>query len=364
MTTQTTDSQSGVVGEWLVIQEKNPQALRGAFHFQNGKLEKKSLEKASRVFDLASLTKVILTSTLLVDQLEKNYESDWSRFLDLNLRDELPEFALIPDWIDLRIRSLWEHRSSLMPHFYLSGSEDRRLRFEGPRSAMWKRIAGRICEEHHALQAQRSETRYSDLGFWPLGYFLENREGLDLEKIWSKWKKLQPQISPEELLFSTEIKDFSSVVPTETRHAVGEVNDDNAYWMHSVAPHAGLFGSADGVYSWFQVIQKWIGKNPALKFWITRQDSSQSRFWLGWDTASGEMDSPAGSHFAGPKVIGHLGWTGTSLWWDPAGRAFGVLLSNRTYPQHSESSQMWMRKLRCEFFSDLWQSKIAENWLP
>jgi serine-type D-Ala-D-Ala carboxypeptidase len=346
-----------IQGNWLALQPDG-HSFQGAFEFSGSTLEKTSLQKPL-VFDLASLSKVLLTSTLLIDLMEREYENDWGRFLDLNLRDELPEIALLPDWVDLKLRSLWEHRSGLPPHFYLSGGADQRMKFEGPRQAQWKRVAGKICEELRTAPAQNGETRYSDVGFWPLGLFLENRSGKTLQELWSDWKK-RHQLPADDLVFASELR--GPVVPTETRHPAGEVNDDNSYWMHSVAPHAGLFGTVSGVEKWIQEIARWTKKNPSLKFWTHRQESSKSRFWLGWDTASGEIDSQAGSHFASKEVLGHLGWTGTAFWWNPDRNAYGILLTNRTYPVHDAKSQDWIRSLRREFFSDVWQSKAGDRW--
>jgi CubicO group peptidase (beta-lactamase class C family) len=313
-----------------------------------------------RFFDLASLTKVILTASLLVETLLEKFDGDWGRFLDLDLRQEVPEFAMIPATADLRVRSLWEHRSGVPAHFSLAGDLNLRQRFAGPRTTMWTRLTGRVCEELRHLNSIKHQTQYSDVGFWILGFWLERLWGKDLQELWKEWK-LKRGLAAEDLVFESALR--QPAVPTEVRHPAGEVNDDNAFWMNSIAPHAGLFGTVRGVSQWLEAVKKWTEVQASLKFWIDRESSSANRFWLGWDTASHEADSAAGSVYAPVDCIGHLGWTGTAFWWSPRLNAYGILLTNRVYPRHGEESQKWIREFRREFFSDLWQSKIEAKWL-
>jgi CubicO group peptidase (beta-lactamase class C family) len=85
------------------------------------------------------------------------------------------------------------------------------------------------------------------------------------------------------------------------------------------------------------------------------------RFWCGWDRPTGQ-DTQAGKGASADTVLGHLGYTGTALWWDPALNLGGTLLTNRIYPSHQEASMEEIRYLRVKFFSLLWQNNRRELW--
>ncbi len=349
--------------EWWI--EQNQKTLMGAGQLLEGNFSTRPHSEPSQFFDLASLSKPILTSTLLMETLVENFGGDWGKFLNLNLRNEIPELSLVPDTIDLRLRSLWEHRSGLPAHFSLAGDLNLRQRFAGSRSTMWGRLVSRICEELRHRKTQSLNTEYSDVGFWILGLWLERKHAMTLSQLWTRWK-LKFSINEFDLVFESQINDSikARLNPSESRHPLGEINDDNGFWMGSESPHAGLFGSVEGVAQWLSAVKKWAIRNPDLKFWINRETSSPNRFWLGWDTASGELDSQAGSLYAPGDCLGHLGWTGTAFWWSQERDTSGILLTNRVFPQHTIESQKWIRDFRKQFFSDLWQSKIEARWLP
>jgi len=113
----------------------------------------------------------------------------------------------------------------------------------------------------------------------------------------------------------------------------GEVQDENASVLGGVAAHAGLFSTASDVASFAQCLLR--GGSPILRpetiaLFTTRQPSPEgtSRA-LGWDTPS--VPSQSGRYFS-TASFGHLGYTGTSLWIDPARQLSVTLLTNRTWP--------------------------------
>lgn len=102
------------------------------------------------------------------------------------------------------------------------------------------------------------------------------------------------------------------------------------YWG-GVAPHAGLFGTLEGVVEWMDwYLYQALSQETRKLFW-QRNDSGRT---LGWDTVSLDGKSSAGQFFSNQSV-GHLGFTGTSLWYDPLckqGPLTVILLTNRVYP--------------------------------
>jgi CubicO group peptidase (beta-lactamase class C family) len=130
--------------------------------------------------------------------------------------------------------------------------------------------------------------------------------------------------------------------PWRRRLLKGEVHDENAYCLNGVAGHAGLFGSALGVYGVLAFLWRvyrglfesgeW-SRDVVQCFW-SRQDMVPGATWaLGYDTPSVGYSS-AGSHFS-MHSIGHLGFTGTSFWIDLDRELLVILLTNRVHPSRN-----------------------------
>ncbi|UCF39508.1 MAG: beta-lactamase family protein, partial [Gemmatimonadota bacterium] len=124
--------------------------------------------------------------------------------------------------------------------------------------------------------------------------------------------------------------------PWRERVLWGEAHDPNAWAMGGVAGHAGLFASADDVMRFAQVIlDVWHARSDALprellRSFAERQELPPGSDWaLGWDTPT-QAASSSGRHFS-PRSIGHLGFTGTSLWIDLEREAVVVMLTNRVH---------------------------------
>jgi serine-type D-Ala-D-Ala carboxypeptidase len=192
---------------------------------------------------------------------------------------------------------------------------------------------------------------YSDLGLMLLGAAIEEVSSLTLDRFCHEriWKPLG--------LRSTSFIDLSAVrtrrlvpvtemiVPTERcewrkKVLCGEVQDDNAYAMGGVAGHAGLFASAADVNTLVSRLRdSYHGKNALLPQELvveafTRDKSiPQTTRTLGWDTPS-PTGSAAGSRFSA-NTVGHLGFTGTSVWLDLDRTVHVVLLSNRVHPSRA-----------------------------
>jgi CubicO group peptidase (beta-lactamase class C family) len=123
------------------------------------------------------------------------------------------------------------------------------------------------------------------------------------------------------------------------RVLTGEVHDPNAWMLGGVAGHAGLFGTAADVALWGKVLLDiWQGRDGRLPPEIVRQfwspdasPSSETTTWrLCFDGVSSQGSS-TGQYF-GSKAVGHLGFTGTSIWLEPEIDLVVVLLSNRVHP--------------------------------
>lgn len=213
---------------------------------------------------------------------------------------------------------------------------------------------GAKAHVYQAIQRERlaaapgTQAVYSDLGFILLGAAIEEVSGMTLDRY------CHDRIVRPLALHATGFIDLSllrmrrlepvmeMIAPTERcpwrkKILCGEVHDDNASAMGGVSGHAGLFASARDLDTLLCCLKDcYRNANPMIpqrivqEFW-TRDEALPGSTWcLGWDTPS-PVGSSAGSHFS-PHSVGHLGFTGTSVWLDLEYDRHIVLLSNRVHP--------------------------------
>ena len=288
-----------------------------------GQLTFESAAPATRddtVFDLASLTKVLATASIVMRVVERG---------GLGLDD--PVAMHISLWRDshgrqpVTIRDLLAHCGGLPAHLPLFREHTGRIAFEQV-----------IC--HTSLVYEpRSASIYSDLGYMLLGFVLD-----DIAPLPVQFDTLMQQMgSIQDLQFHPPKAWRTKVAPTRhdpwrRRLLIGEVDDDNAWALGGAAGHAGLFGTAQSVgESARHLLQILEGRRGAvqeqtLRTFITRRaDVPGSSRALGWDTML--PTSSCGARMS-PRAFGHVGFTGTSLWIDPDEAIYVVLLTNRVHP--------------------------------
>ena len=255
------------------------------------------------VFDLASLTKPLCTTTLVMRHLEAGR---------MSLGDELRP--------GVTVRLALCHASGLpawRPYFQLlAGAADGHAAV----------IAAARAEPLERPPGERSV--YSDLGFLLLGDAVERVGGAPLD---AQWRALG-------LSAATFHPDPAACAPTEGGLR-GVVHDDTARFMGpGVGGHAGLFGDAAAVAAvTLELLAAWRGEAgrvvaaETVRRFFAPAGIAGSSWCLGWDRPSASGYSSAGGRWPRDGV-GHTGFTGTSLWVDPARDRFVVLLSNRVHP--------------------------------
>ena len=271
------------------------------------------------IYDLASLTKVMATATVAMRAVEHGA---------LGLDDAVG--AHVPHWAGsdragVTIRDLLSHCSGLpgyRPLFQEAQGEDA--------------FARMICDLPLEF-APRSRAIYSDLGFILLGWILGRGTRFE-DRFTAFWDRAG---AGEELAFHPPATWRARIAPTEFdrwrgRLLVGEVHDENCFAMGGAAGHAGLFGTASAVGAFarhvLQVLDGRAGgfsQASIVEFTMRRGDVPGSSRALAWDTML--PTSSCGTRMS-PRAIGHTGFTGTSLWLDPAAACYVVLLTNRVHP--------------------------------
>lgn len=276
------------------------------------------------IFDVASLTKPVVTTTLTLMALKAGqirledspakYLSTWDREEPIKLRHLLAHNSGLPDW---------------EPLFQLSPSED----------ASREELQARFTEElsQISLKAPLGQKRiYSDLGFLILGFVLEKIFKNTLDREFQK--RIAEPLEMKLSLFNPLNKfKVSQIVATEKcpwrkKLLHGEVHDDNAYVLGGVAGNAGLFSTASDLerfIHWCWDIDS--GKVEEISTGIWREFLGEGVYpKLGWDTVS-LPTSQAGQYFSG-ESFGHLAFTGCSMWMDPQDQKYIILLTNRVHP--------------------------------
>lgn len=272
--------------------------------------------RVDTLFDLASLTKVIATSSLAL----RLVAADRVR-VDTLVRDVLPEWG-VPDSERVTVGHLLDHSSGLPAHVRL---------WREASAETWRDYLLHVPLERPVGAA----SVYSDAGFLLLGLVLERLAGpLDRqwEDLWPRdypWLDYRPPAAWRARIAPTEID------PWRGRLLQGEVHDENAALLGGVAPHAGLFGTAEAVGRFALSVlaslraPTWLAAPDLLRVWIAPRPIPGSSRALGWDTM--RPTSSCGTRLS-PRAFGHTGFTGTSLWIDPDQDLYVVLLSNRVHP--------------------------------
>ncbi len=283
-------------------------------------------------FDLASLTKPLVTTLLLYHLMDRGLIDpghQLARFIE----------GLPPDKAELSIGSLMSHSSGLASyHPYY-----REMDPDTPIAEARQRILAAILAGPLEY-APSADQRYSDLGYILLGHCIERISGQSLDTLFRE--KISGPLDLDDQLFFLRReagqgmeKQYAATEECEWRGRLlrGEVHDEHCFLMGGVAGHAGLFGTAGGVLRLCErILSAWKGKGgwnlvnrDILARGLTRVSRSGS-WCLGFDTPTPGRSS-SGRFFSGVSV-GHLGFTGTSFWIDPERDVIVVLLTNRVHP--------------------------------
>ena len=289
--------------------------------------------KLNTIYDLASLTKVLATTT----------------------------GAMI--CIDKKLFSLNDEVSKYIPSFASNGKEKvtiKNLLLHNSGLPAWKKYYGKNLSKEEILNdIYKSEsefelgtkTLYSDLGMIVLGKVIEEVS-----------KKSFDEFCNQEIFIPLRMNDTFFNPPDSIQHRIaptevdnywrmklirGEVHDENSSLLGGVAGHAGLFSTAADITKLIEILinngevngDQFVKKETVELF--TSKKSSKNKRLLGWDFKSGKGSS-AGNNFS-VESYGHTGFTGTSIWIDPVKNLFVVFLTNRVYPSRENKKILHIR---------------------
>ena len=320
-------------GVLLVARDGAVQFLE-AYGYRN--LFTRQVVTTDTVFDLASLTKPLATTAALMVLVQQS---------ELALDEPIGAHHR---WLkgtaleNIAIRALLNHSAGL-PAYRPFYRDLEQVAPAGRAGALKQALAGISLEGGNGEQ-----TVYSDLGFMLLGLLVEELTKLPLDRhvhetifaplgvgrqseprLYFSRPPTPPAALPENVA-ATEICSWRN------RLLEGVVHDENAFVMDGVAGHAGLFGDALGVFAVAQSIfdaysagsEQRLFDTETVREFLRRNDHAPRP--LGFDVPSGP-DASCGQHFS-ERSVGHLGYTGTSLWMDLNDAVIVVLLTNRVHP--------------------------------
>ena len=284
------------------------------------------------LYDIASLTKVVVTTTLAA----KLVEGDFPVPLDLDAKVEryLPEWVASANGQDLEwrhkvtVRHLLTHTAGLPPFKeYWRTSKSK------------QETVSRIFAEALDYEPGTKEV-YSDLGIILMAEIIERLTGRTLDDL-AKAHIFSP-LGMKDTMYRPAKNLWPGIAPTEfdrnLRHRLvqGEVHDENAFTMGGVSGHAGVFSTAPdlaafcqmllngGVYAHHRVL-----KRATIAQFTEPQPLSNGTRTLGWVVPT---EGSSSGHYFSAHSFGHTGFTGTSIWIDPDRQLFVVLLTNRVNP--------------------------------
>ncbi len=294
----------------------------------------------STVWDMASLTKVIATTSAVLQLVA-----------DRRVELDQPAHRYLPRWLapgtdSITVRHLLTHTSGL---------------------PAWRPLYKEAWSAEEAMAqvyatlpdtAQGARYVYSDLGFILLGELVAQVSGVPLDSyvlanVFLPLGMRETRFHPSALWRSRTAA--TEIDPWRQRWLRGEVHDENSFQLGAVSGHAGLFSTARDLARLAQamLLSGWSDSLPetltmavragdhsvfdaaTLRAFTQRQSLvAGSHRALGWETSTGR--NSGGSRLS-PRAFGHTGFTGTSMWMDPTQDLFVVLLTNRVNPTRERS---------------------------
>lgn len=316
-------------------------------------------------YDWASLTKIVFTTTAFMFLHDKKA---------YRLNDPIHRWvSWFPNESAFRVRDLLSHSAGMTwwyPFYQTVTNEtearvlDKSLKDVAPEDAwqvfseiLRRQVLEDISKNGVGAVHSAIKSVYSDLDFFLLGEILQTITGRSLYENWTevhdrsgfmdtdfhrrnKPKHLRKLYAPTE------------DCPWRKKVLQGEVDDENAWSLQGVAPHAGLFGPIEDLSRWGLLLRSAIRGEDSKRFAASRTVQLFTKRAIPrerGDWALGFMMPTKGSASCGPEFslqsVGHTGFTGTSLWYDPKKDLLITILSNRVHPTREKKEFQKLRPL-------------------
>ncbi len=289
------------------------------------------------IYDLASLTKPIITTTITGKLIERG---------KISLEDNLGSLGFIDNTnlSNITIRSLLSHSTGLIWHYPLYE--------HGHNKESYIETIKLLGEQSKIYNHEE----YSDLNFILLGFLLEHIYGKSLDKIAEK--EIIHPLGLKNTGFNLT-RESSMIAPTENTKdrglLHGKVHDENSYYLGGVAGHAGLFSNIEDLSIFMKsLLDGKLLNNKTLELFTSPQNQYLGgTYGLGWMVKTKKTEKPSPSYglslfmgdYAPIGTFGHTGFTGTSIVANREMNMFSILLTNRVYPTRENVNILRFRRL-------------------
>ena len=286
-----------------------------------GRTSGRPVDPDATLFDIASLSKVVGTTAAAMALVE-----DGRVRLDAPVRRYIPQFrGGEGDKGDVTIRHLLTHTSGLPAGADLFGETS------SPEAAL------RRVYRTSLVRAPGEKVEYSDFGMILMAEVVRRRSEEPMDRFLAR--RVFIPLGMRSTMYEPPLVHLDRTVPTAQRserpyELDAVVHDGNAFRLGGVAGHAGLFSTAPDMAVYAQTLlnggaygDRRIWSPGTVRQFTTKQPKAETRA-LGWDTPAPR--SSAGGYLSA-QSYGHTGYTGTSIWIDPARDLFVIVLTNRTY---------------------------------
>lgn len=314
--------------------------------------------KIDTIFDLASLTKMVATTTAIQILVEEG-----ALDLDAPVVRHLPEFGA-EGKNEVTARHLLTHTSGIVGwkniHAESRGMKD-----------VWAEICSTELDSPPGYRRV-----YSCLGYITLGKLIERISGMSLDRFTQK--RIFRPLGMKDTGFRISRKERKRCATTEwssihERFLTGEVHDENAHAAGGVSGNAGLFSTATDLAIFCQMLLNRgaygdvrILSPESVDRMLTPQLSQEvlghgsgslkgQEQLQGWYAIGDKMEMGATGGLPSPRAFGHTGYTGTSLWIDPDHGTFAILLTNAVHPSREKAERA---KFRVGFYQAIWDALL------
>jgi len=317
-----------IPGGVVLIGHNGKVVYRKAFGWRSLEPDKEAAT-VDTIYDLASLTKCIATTTSVMKLVQEgkirindpvsNYLPEFSQNgkRDITVRELLTHYSGLPE--DLDLKTTWKGRDA----------------------------AYRMAMDEKPIFTPGSRFLYSDINFETLGFLVEKVSGMSLDAYSTKYV-FEP-LGMKDTRFVPPAAWIPRIAPTQfdekNRMLRGTVHDPTARRMGGVAGHAGLFSTADDLsifaedmLSGFHVLTPLSVEKMSTP---EQPPTGASLRGLGWD-----LDSPYSTNrgeFLPIGSFGHTGFTGTSIWIDSVTDTYVIILTNAVHPDGHKSAIVSLR---------------------
>jgi uncharacterized protein YbbC (DUF1343 family)/CubicO group peptidase (beta-lactamase class C family) len=326
-----------IPGAVVIIGNRDKKIFRQAFGYRSTRPKRLPMS-VNTVFDLASLTKVIATTTAIMQLAEEGKLS-----FDDRVAEYWPEFRSNGKE-KITIRNLLTHYSGMRPDLPLKNG------WSG-----YKTAVEMILDEQPFCEPS-ARFMYSDINFEILGELVRRISDKSLDTYCSE--NIFKPLGMKHTFFNPAESLKGSIAPTQYRNGrkgeilCGEVHDPAAQRMGGVSGHAGLFSTADDLSLFAEMLLNGgemdgvrILKSSTIETMTSPQSPSDKvpLRGLGWDVSAPFASNrseliPAGSY-------GHKGYTGTFIWIDPVSRSYVIILTNRVHPDGKGNAEPLRKKI-------------------